>query len=291
VQSLPHIIGRRLLMLIPTLFAVSLLAFAIMQIAPGDPVRAGAANRVLERLDIPWRLGSPRRGESSVRFRSGTAADSGDGVSTVFRYALTRGAGAHSDTLATSAGEPWIVSGPGYVLVASPIDPQATSFPVRASFVPWLGDIFSQRLSAEPGAIWNAVPGGTVGRPPGAEALELPATADSAAPPTIPLHDDSLAAPERAGVYFFTRGGERAGALVVNSEPAESQLRRLDPGTLASRIRGADVRAFDRPDELQSSVFASASRRPLLFPLLVFALAALLTESVVAGGGWRRSST
>jgi peptide/nickel transport system permease protein len=39
VQSLPHVIGRRLLLLIPTLFAVSLIAFGIMQLAPGDPVR------------------------------------------------------------------------------------------------------------------------------------------------------------------------------------------------------------------------------------------------------------
>lgn len=39
MQSLPHVIGRRLLLLIPTLFAVSLIAFGIMQLAPGDPVR------------------------------------------------------------------------------------------------------------------------------------------------------------------------------------------------------------------------------------------------------------
>jgi hypothetical protein len=86
------------------------------------------------------------------------------------------------------------------------------------------------------------------------------------------------------------RGGERAGALVVNQQPAESQLRRLDLTTLASRVRADDVRAYDSPGELESSVFASAPRRPLVFPLLILALAALLTESVVAGGGWRRSS-
>jgi hypothetical protein len=226
-----------------------------------------------------------------VRFARAAAGDSAEGVSASFRYSLTRGAGAYADTLATTAGEPWIVSGPGYVLIASPVDPSATNFPVRASFVPWLGDIFSQRLSSEPGTVLDALPGSVVARPAGADALELAATADSARSSALPLHDDSLAAPERAGVYFFLRGGERAGALAVNSQPAESQLRRLELATLASRVRADDVRAFDRSGELGASVFASAPRRPLVFPLLILALAALLTESVVAGGGWRRSST
>jgi hypothetical protein len=68
-------------------------------------------------------------------------------------------------------------------------------------------------------------------------------------------------------------------------------LRRLDLATLASRVRGDDVHAYDSSGDLDASVFASAPRRPLVFPLLILALAALLTESVVAGGGWRRSST
>lgn len=86
------------------------------------------------------------------------------------------------------------------------------------------------------------------------------------------------------------RGEDRAGALVVNPQPTESQLRRLDLTALAGRLRADDVRAFDDAAELESSVFASAPRRPLVFPLLVLALVALLTESVVASGGWRRAS-
>jgi hypothetical protein len=260
-------------------------------IAPADPVRVGAANRALERLDIPWRLGTPRRAESGARFSLASAHDSLAGVSVSYRYTLSGAAGTRPDTLATTAGEPWIVSGPGYVLIASPIDPEATNFPVRASFVPWLGDIFSQRLSSEPGAVVKADPGDVVARPAGADALELPASSDSAKPAALPLHDDSLTAPDRPGVYFFMRGGTRAGALTVNSQPAESQLRRLDPATLASRIRADDVRAFDQAGGVESSVFTSAPRRPVVFPLLILALAALLTESVVAGGGWRRAST
>ncbi len=269
-------------------------ALPALLLAPADPVRVGAANRALERLDVPWRLGAPRRGESSVRFRTasegGAGVDSIGDVSVTMRYTLERTAGPPSEILAASSGEPWIVSGPGYVLIASPIDPAATNFPVRAAFVPWLGGVLSQRLGADPGTVAYAEPGGVVARPPDVTALELTASGDSAGASMLPLHDDSLAAPERSGVYFFMRGGDRAGALVVNSRPAESQLRRLDLAALASRLRADDVRVFDSAAELESSVFASAPRRPLVLPLLVLALAALLTESMVAGGGWRRAS-
>jgi hypothetical protein len=44
-------------------------------IAPSDPVRLGAANRALERLDVPWRFGAARRDTASVV----TAADSTEG--------------------------------------------------------------------------------------------------------------------------------------------------------------------------------------------------------------------
>ena len=265
-------------------------ALPALLLAPSDPVRTGAANRALERLGIPWRLGAPRRGESTARLEALSSADSTGGVSVSLRYALSRAAGEPSDTLATAAGEAWIVSGPRYVLIASPLDPEATNFPVRASFVPWLGDVFSQRLSPDPGSVVHAGPGDVVARPSEVDALELPANAGSARAASLPLHDDSLTAPERPGVYFFLHGGARAGALVVNPQPAESQLRRLDLASLGSRVRAGDVRAVDRPALLESGVFASAPRRPVVVPLLIMALAALLTESVVAGGGWRRSS-
>lgn len=262
-------------------------------IAPADPVRTGAANRALERLDIPWRLGAPKRGESVVRGATGVGggADSLAGVSVRLRYALSALPGARSDTLATTAGQPWIVSGPRYVLIASPLDPAATTFPVRAAFVPWLGDVFSQRLSEEPGRVVHAAPGGVAARPPDVDALELPGGAASAGRASLPLRGDSVTAPERPGVYFFLRGGARAGALVVNPQSAESQLRRLDLAALAARVRAADVRAVDDSAVLESGVFASAPRRPVLVPLLVIALAALLAESVVAGGGLRRSAS
>ena len=251
-------------------------------VAPADPVRLGAANRALDRLGVGWRLGAPRRVETAVRAAPGSSVPFAD-VTALVRYPLTPLPGARADTLATAGGEPWIVSGPGYVLVASPLTPDATTFPVRAAFVPWLGDVLSQRLGADAGTVVDVAPAAVVARPHDADALELAAGERQALP------DDSLTAPERPGTYFFLHGATRMGALVVNVEPDESRLERLDTTALASRLRARHVAASDDGARFTSAVYASAPRRPLAAPLLAVALVALVAESVVAGGA-RRSA-
>src|SRR5690606_23244300 len=111
-------------------------------IAPSDPVLVGAANRNLERLGVPWRFGAPRRGSVAV---TGSRLDE---VTVSLRYPLEPVAGASSDTLATAGGAPWVVAGDGYVVVASPLEANATSLPLRAAFVPWVGEILAQRLGS-----------------------------------------------------------------------------------------------------------------------------------------------
>lgn len=250
--------------------------------APGDPVRAGAANRVLERLGVPWRLGDLRQGEIAVH---GAAAGVRplDGVTVARRHSLRHAGGAAADTIATAGAEPWIVAGPGYVLVASPLTPDATSLPVRAAFIPWLTDVVTQRLFGDAGSVVYASPGAPVARAAGADQLELPGGR------RVAVATDTLVAPDRAGVAFFLRGGRRVGALVVNPEPDESNLARLDGATLASRVRATDVVLPDS-GQWAASLFSSSPRRSLLVPVLVLALAVLVLESAVAGAGQRRAS-
>ena len=245
-------------------------------VAPSDPVHIGAANRALARLDIPWRFGDLRRGESSVQSTSRDDSTFKD-VNVVLRYRLAGSAPVATDTLAVTAGEPWIVGGPGYVLVASPLAPDATSLPIRAAFVPWLAEMFSQRLGREAGTIVNATPGAMLARPAGVDALELSEGQRQA------ITGDSVAAPDKPGVYSFLTGGVRAGALVVNPEPAESDLRRLSPQALASRIRATSVRSGEDSTAVRAHVFDSAPRRPLVLPLLLLAVVALVAESTLTG--------
>jgi hypothetical protein len=252
-------------------------------IAPSDPIKLGAANRALERLGVPWRFGAAQHGESVVRAVDSTRAL--EGVTASVRYVLTRVTGAErTDTIAIAGGAPWIVAGPRYVLVASPLSPPATTFPLHASFVPWLDDMLSQRLSGEGGIPREVAPGEHIARPAGVEALELPEGG------VTTLSGDSLTAPSRAGTYFYQRGSARVGALVVNAEPSESELARLTPQALAVKLGARAANVFTDSTALTASVLTSAPRRPLVAPLLLIAALTLLVETLVTAPARRKTS-
>jgi len=253
-------------------------------LAPSDPVRIGAANRALERAGIPWRFGVARRGEttvSSARAPARNTADSSQAgafvdVSATSRYDLVAQSGADADTVARIGRDPWIVAGPRYAIVASPLDPSATSFPVRAAFVPWLAGILTEHLVGEPGCVIAATPGQQLVRPRWADAIEDLSGARSA------LGDD-LQAPGHAGTYFLERSGRRVGALVVNPEASESVLDRVTADDVGRRIHARQVlSAADRP-QLASLSFRSASRRSVGEPILLAALALLVVEGLLVG--------
>lgn len=237
-------------------------------LAPSDPVRLGAANRNLERLGVPWRLGEPRRDETVAR-----GADL-DGMPIRMRYPLQAVAGAVADTLVTASGEPWAVAGDGYVLIASPVTVEASGLPIRAQFLPWLAELIGQRLAAEGAIHLRAEPGGAVRWPTMVDGLERN---DGQ---VLPLASDARA-PLRNGVYFLRRGTERVGALVVNPELQESVLDRLAGPALEARLRGRDVLVTADQGELVSAAFDQSARRPLQALLLFLALAALVAEMII----------
>jgi len=244
--------------------------------APSDPVRVGAANRALERLGVPWRFGARRAGESVAR------GERMDGVSVTQRFVLEPSGAAPSDTGATVAGEPWIVAGERYVLVASPLMPPATTLPISAGFVPWLGDVLAQQLGGEAGRVLALGPGAEFRAPQGVTTLE------SADGQSQPLDATAPRAPMRQGVYFLKRGPTRVGAVTVNAEADESDLRRLNEGTLAARVRGRDVVVLRDAEAWRSAAFAAGNRRPLGTLFLILLLLVVAAETVVARSGLRR---
>jgi hypothetical protein len=246
--------------------------------APANGVRVGAANRALERAGVPWRFGPARRDEAAVR---GSRAE---GSTTTLRYQLVSQPGAAAETLATSGRDPWIVAGPRYVLVGSPLAPDATTLPVRASFVPWLAETIGERLVGEPGHLLYAAPGATLARPTWADAVEMTTGGREA------LAGETMTAPDRAGTYFLAMGARRVGAIAVNAEPSESALERLSSDELRGRLRARATLAASSPAEWAQEAFRSAARRPLAAPLLVLALLALAAEGLVAGAGGARKA-
>ena len=179
------------------------------------------------------------------------------------------------DTLARVGRDPWAVAGDGYVLVASPLTTEGTDLPLRASWVPWLGSAIAEQLSGDAGSITEAAPGASVARPAWARELEEP---DGTRRPVL---ESRLEAPARAGVYFWLRGTQRAGALVVNPEVGESDLARLPLAQLRSRFTGARGRRDRRRGPLAALAFAFSGRRALDGAFVALALLLLAAEAVV----------
>jgi hypothetical protein len=132
----------------------------------------------------------------------------------------------------------------------------------------------AERLSGTGGTIVAALPGSRVAVPARVDTVELPGGSRVAV-------RDTLSVPQRAGVYFWVRGGARVGAVVVNGEAEESVLDRLSDEVLARRVGAGRVTHDD--GELVRATYGAAARRPLGGVLLVAALVALLAEALLAG--------
>jgi hypothetical protein len=186
-----------------------------------------------------------------------------------------------AETLAVVGRDAWVVAGPRYAIVGSPLTADATNFPVRASFVPWLGSILTERLVGEPGQVLEAEPGARMPRPRWADGIE---TVDGQRTPLT----DVLEAPTRAGTYFLTRNGRRVGALVVNGSPAESQLEQFTASELTDRLHAARTLVAPDAPAWSSMAFRGAARRSLLEPALLLALVLLAIEAILIGARPRR---
>jgi hypothetical protein len=243
--------------------------------APVDPVKIGAANRALERAGIPWRFGARRTGESSVR------GPGFDGVTVSSRFDLVAQSGASAETLAVVGRDAWIVAGPRYVIVGSPLTADATTLPVRATFVPWLGSVLTERLVGEPGQVVTAAPGTQLPRPRWADAIE------GAEGERTPL-PDVVDVPARAGTFFLLRGGRRVGAIVVNPPPEESNLDRFTARELADRLESDRTLVAPTASSWTSMAYRAAARRSLVEPALIAALLMLIIEAIAVGARSRR---
>ena len=253
-------------------------------VAPRDPLRVGEANRALARLGIPWRFGAVAR-EAVLARTPRAAADEAerplvralDGVGVRWRYPLlaSPAAGApglvDTDTVAMAGAAPWVVAGPGYVLVGSPLDVEATDLPLRADFVPAVRQLVARRLGADGGVV-EAVPGGPVAVPEGITAVE---GTDGV---VRPVTGRRWTAPPQAGVAFFRRAEARVGAVVVNPEREESRLEAGTGAALGAAWRGARVETPATGEAWARRVLAQGAGYPLVLPLLLVALVALLAD-------------
>ncbi|HYV99522.1 MAG TPA: VWA domain-containing protein [Gemmatimonadaceae bacterium] len=238
--------------------------------APADPVKIGAANRALAAAGVPWKFGD------LVRDEGGVHGGDLDGVHVHKRYPLIATGAGSTDTIAAAGGTPWIVAGDGFLLVGSPLSPDATDLPVSARFLPWVESVIARYLLTDGGRVIETTPLADVSVPLGVDEIAAPGQ------PSIPVHGRTVQAPVRDGVYWMQRGGAIAGALVVNPEPSESQLAPIDRASIAGRITGTRARVLAPTDGVAKAAFATSARRPLVGTLLVLLAILILVESLVS---------
>jgi hypothetical protein len=240
---------------------------------PMAPAQLGAANVALARRGIPWRFGAAV-GAGAIREDSLLA-----GTPVRRAYELVPTSGTSAETLAVVNGAPWAVGGAAggarYVVIASPLTPDATDLPVRAAFVPWLGGLLHERLVGAEGDAVSATPGQQMRRPAHADSIRSP---DGA---RIALGGAVMTAPAAPGVYFLHGRDDAVGAVVVNVEETESLLDRLHHDTLAARFRGPRVTTLPIDDVSGPRLFAAGGTRSLIPILLIGALLALAVEGAV----------
>lgn len=272
-----------------------------VRLAPTNALQLVAANRALERAGIPWRFGAPMRDSVTVQDRTneaparreridavpspGGARASINGATVTLRYRLTR-TGATGDTgrvLLEAGGTPWVVAGRDYVLVGSPLVPEATSAPLQGGFVPWLRDVISARLGDD-GLLLHGAPGDTIASDGLVDSVQLRSGT------ATPVSGVALVVPDEPGVHTLRRLGRTVGVLVVNAPASESDVQAWgDRVWRESWMRGA--RTFEpTPERLAATVFDRAGGRSIVWPLVLLALGVLVLEALVARGLFATSS-
>lgn len=240
---------------------------------PADPARVAAANRALAARGVPVRFGPVLTGEWRATSALATLGD----ATVRRRYRLEGNAAA----LATAGGEPWLVRHGTIVVLASRMDEEWTDLPLTPAFVPFL-DALVNRLGA--GEAWRVqgVPGAEISLPGSAAMLLLPGG-------NRPVSGGrAVEAPAEPGVYFVVgSGGDTVGALEVNPDPRESDLRVASRALLRQAL-GHRVRLA--PSEMLPGLAFAARRAELTSTLLIAALAlAVLEFAFAATAGARRS--
>ena len=238
---------------------------------PADPAELGALNRGLERRGVGWSFGALITGSETT--------DSGAAIGrerVTRRYALESAASGRTGVLARVNRQPWIVRSGDVVLLGSRLEPEWTSLPLSAGFMPFMDHLLNRAARGE-----VAVVDGSPGDP-----TLLPDQVTEVA-----LRSERWRAegggpfrPSALGVHYLLAGNDTIGGLAVNVDARESQLAPIPGDQLRKLWPGA--RLVD-PGEVSDLVFQAAARGDLRGPLLWLALVIGLAEAGLASA-WRR---
>lgn len=260
---------------------------ALVLVPPEELTQLPAFDQRLAALGVPWRL-EGRAAAGDLRLADGSGVPGLASVRIRVAHGLERlSAPATEDdsVLArTGDGAPWAVRGRAggrtYVLLASPLHPDATDLPTGVAMVPFLEHVLL-RWTRPAGALTRWVDAGTtLALPPRIEALGSPGG------DARPVEGGAPWTPLEAGVWTFDLPGDGASAIAyvgVNVPLAESTTGAATASMVEAAFPGADVVDVDLPGGWRDAVFGArrgAEATPWILALLLgLALAELFLRA------------
>lgn len=235
---------------------------------PADPARLGALNRELAARNVGWQYGGLIEAPATVD--SGGLAG---GESVRRRYALRPSGSGRTGVVSSVGGAPWVVRGGNVVVLGSRLEPEWTSLPVSARFVPFLDALVNRVARGQVAQVK-----GTVGAP-----VRLPDIVSQvhSGERTWRVEGGAPFTPQETGIYYLTDGVDTVGVLAANHDPRESRLEPARDRAVRSLWRTA---AVVDPEDAERRVFALGARADFRGPLLWAALVLGLVEVVFASG-------
>jgi len=261
----------------------------LLLVPPAELTRLPAFQQRLDALGIPWRL-EGRSGAGDLRLARGELSGLGD-VRVSLSHALTRLAAPITEDdsvlLRTSDGAPWLVRGRNadrvYLLLASPLRPDATSLPVDAAMVPFVERLVLHWSRPASAPLRSLDAGATVTLPPRLEGLRTPEGLERPAEGGAPW------TPLRSGTWTLVLPTELGGAryVGVNVPATESNLRPASEDQVRRAFAGSDLDIVDSVDGWPEAVFG-ARRGAEATPWVVGLILALAVVELLLAAPSRR---
>jgi hypothetical protein len=259
---------------------------------PDDGIALPAANARLAAAGIPWRIGQPAAGGSRLGAPDDPLLRGLDGfhLRLVYTVLPERPDGSGAVYLRLDDDTPWAVGGERagggrYILIGSPLTPDASAIPVSAVMLPLL-DRLTGAWAAQRPARTEVLPGDVIVLPDEATAVESPDGSRVAAPGGAEYRIGT-----EPGVYRVLAGDTVAAALAVNPDPAASRLARLDRRSLEARLPGWRLHVTSDAGGWRRAIFRERIGREFWKPLVLALLLVLAVETAVAAAGPVRGAT
>ena len=260
----------------------------VVIVAPENPLELPAVNRRLAGLGINWRFdNNPASGEARFATRGNDELERALGSARImqtYRLTTTNRTPGDSVMVRLQDGAAWAVSGERarggrYVLLASPLTPEASTVPTSLAMIP-LMDRATGAWVAASSARAEARPGEVMNLPVGATGVINPdGTRDSI------RAGEAYYAGTVPGAYQVLRGGSVIAAYVVNAPASESVLNAASRDRIARALPGWKVQFADDADSWNDEIFDRRLGFEMWRTLLMILLALLVVEGIAAATG------